>query len=89
MMVLLIVASLFGYVLAKSGCEPAPLILGFVLGPLLEENLRRSMTMNHGDATVFLTRPISAALIGMAVVLIVASVFPKISAAREAAFVED
>jgi TctA family transporter len=51
--------SLLGYVFIKLGCEPAPLILGFVLGPLVEENLRRALVLSRGDPTVFFTRPIS------------------------------
>ena len=51
---------LLGYVLVKLRCEPAPLLLGFVLGPLLEENLRRAMILSRGDPTTFVTRPISA-----------------------------
>ena len=50
---------ILGYVLVKLGCEPAPLLLGFVLGPLLEQHLRRALIISHGDPTVFLTRPIS------------------------------
>ena len=57
---------LVGYVLVKLRCEPAPLLLGFVLGPLLEENLRRAMILSRGDPTTFLTRPISAVLLVMA-----------------------
>ena len=53
-----------GYWLVKHDFEPAPMILGFVLGPLMEENLRRAMLIARGDATVFLTRPISATLLG-------------------------
>jgi len=49
----------FGYVLAKLECEPAPLLLGYVLGPLMEEHLRRAMLLSRGDPTVFFTRPIS------------------------------
>ena len=49
-----------GYVFIKLKCEPAPLILAFVLGPLMEENLRRAMLISRGDPTVFFTRPISA-----------------------------
>ena len=55
---------LVGYWLVKHDFEPAPMILGFVLGPLMEENLRRAMLIARGDATVFLTRPISAVLLG-------------------------
>jgi TctA family transporter len=51
----------FGYVLAKLECEPAPLLLGYVLGPLMEEHLRRAMLLSRGDPTVFFTRPISLA----------------------------
>jgi TctA family transporter len=54
---------LAGYLLMKVGCEPAPLLLGFVLGPMMEENLRRSLFIAQGDATVFVTRPISATLL--------------------------
>ena len=54
---------LLGYVLVKLRCEPAPLLLGFVLGPLLEENLRRAMILSRGDPTTFVTRPISAVLL--------------------------
>ncbi len=63
---------LLGYVCVKLGCEPAPLILGFILGPLMEENLRRAMLMSGGDPTVFVTRPISLAfMIATALILIV------------------
>jgi putative tricarboxylic transport membrane protein len=60
-----------GYVLLKLDCEPAPLLLGYVLGPLMEEYLRRAMLIARGDATVFLTRPISLLfLIGTVLILI-------------------
>ena len=59
---------ILGYALVKLGCEPAPLLLGFVLGPLLEEHLRRAMIISHGDPTVFFTRPISLALLVVALV---------------------
>jgi putative tricarboxylic transport membrane protein len=65
------VFGILGYVLIRCGCEPAPLLLGFVLGPLLEENLRRALIISRGDATVFLTRPISAALLVLTVVILV------------------
>ena len=55
-----------GYFLIRMGCEPAPLLLGFVLGPLLEENLRRALIISRGDPSVFLTRPISLALLVLA-----------------------
>ena len=56
-----------GFVLIRSGCEPAPLLLGFVLGPLLEDNLRRALIISRGDPTVFVTRPISGVLLVVAV----------------------
>jgi len=66
------VLGLLGYVLLKLECEPAPLLLGYVLGPLLEEHLRRAMILGRGDATLFFTRPISLAfMLGTALVLIV------------------
>ena len=57
---------LLGYFLLKLRCEPAPLLLGFVLGPLLEENLRRAMILSRGDPTTFVTRPFSAGLLVVA-----------------------
>src|SRR5262252_816134 len=79
---------LFGYWLNKHDFEPAPLVLAFVLGPLMEENLRRAMLIARGDATVFLTRPISAGLIAVAVALLVIAALPMIRKRREEVFVE-
>ena len=62
---------LVGYWLLKHDFEPAPMLLGFVLGPLMEENLRRAMLIARGDATVFLTRPISGVLLSIAIILLV------------------
>jgi putative tricarboxylic transport membrane protein len=78
-----------GYVLIKLGCEPAPLLLGFVLGPLLEEHLRRSLDLSRGDPTTFLTRPVSAVLLAVAVVAIVIAVLPAIRRKREVVFSEE
>ncbi|RCS24183.1 tripartite tricarboxylate transporter permease [Phyllobacterium salinisoli] len=80
---------LIGYVLVKLHCEPAPLLLGFVLGPLLEENLRRAMIISRGDATVFFTRPISATLLAIALAVLVIVLLPSINRKREEIFVED
>ncbi|PYE89510.1 tripartite tricarboxylate transporter permease [Phyllobacterium leguminum] len=80
---------LIGYVLVKLHCEPAPLLLGFVLGPLLEENLRRAMIISRGDPTVFLTRPISATLLAIALAVLVIVLLPSINRKREEIFVED
>jgi TctA family transporter len=78
-----------GYVLIRLRCEPAPLLLGFVLGPLLEENLRRAMIISRGDATVFFTRPISATLLALGLACIVFAVLPSIRNKRKEVFVED
>ena len=78
-----------GYLLIKLGCEPAPLMLGFILGPMMEENLRRAMLLSRGDWSTFVTRPISAVLLALAVLLLVIVLSPSISKKREVAFVED
>ncbi len=80
---------LVGYVLVKLDCEPAPLLLGFVLGPLLEEHLRRAMIISRGDPMTFIERPISAALLAVAVIAIVLSLMPAIRRKREEVFVEE
>lgn len=79
---------LVGYWLVKHDFEPAPLVLAFVLGPLMEENLRRAMLIARGDATVFLTRPISGVLLAVAAVLLIIAMLPMISKRREEVFVE-
>ena len=84
----LAVLSALGYMLLKLDCEPAPLILGFILGPMMEENLRRAMMISFGDPTVFLTRPISAAFLLAAVGLLVAIAAPAMRAKREEALKE-
>ncbi|WP_423463387.1 tripartite tricarboxylate transporter permease [Promicromonospora sp. MS192] len=78
-----------GFVLVRCGCEPAPLLLGFVLGPLLENHLRRALLISHGDPTVFLTRPISAALLGLAVLALVVAVLPMVRRRRDVVFAEE
>jgi putative tricarboxylic transport membrane protein len=78
-----------GYVLAKLECEPAPLLLGFILGPMMEENLRRALVLSRGDATVFFTRPISATMLVLAVLALVAVLLPSIRRTREEAFQEE
>jgi TctA family transporter len=72
----------------KVGAEPAPFVLGFVLGPLMEENFRRAMYISRGDPMVFLERPISAGLLVLAVVLLIVLVLPTIRAKREEVFQE-
>jgi putative tricarboxylic transport membrane protein len=80
--------AVLGYWLVKHDFEPAPMLLGFVLGPLMEENLRRAMLIGRGDATVFLVRPISATLLAIAVLLLVISVLPSMRKKRDEVFVE-
>jgi putative tricarboxylic transport membrane protein len=79
---------LFGYILLKLRCEPAPLLLGFVLGPLLEENLRRAMILGRGDPTTFLTRPISATLLALTALVLVIVLMPAVRKKRAEVFVE-
>jgi putative tricarboxylic transport membrane protein len=80
---------LIGYIFAKLQCEPAPLLLGFVLGPMMEENLRRAMTMSGGDASIFVTQPVSLVLLVLAVALLVLIASPALSKRREEAFQEE
>jgi putative tricarboxylic transport membrane protein len=80
---------LVGYWLVKHDFEPAPMLLGFVLGPLMEENLRRAMLIARGDPSTFITRPISGGLIAVAVLLLVAAVLPMIAKKRDEVFVEE
>lgn len=80
---------LLGYLFIKLRCEPAPLLLGFVLGPLMEENLRRAMLLSRGDPTVFFTRPISASLLIFAVLLLALLALPHFRSTRKVAFAED
>jgi putative tricarboxylic transport membrane protein len=77
-----------GYWLIKHDFEAAPMLLGFVLGPLMEENLRRAMLIARGDATVFFTRPISGGLLAVAILLLILAVLPMIRKRREEVFVE-
>ncbi|WP_375459494.1 tripartite tricarboxylate transporter permease [uncultured Enterovirga sp.] len=86
--VMLLVFGMLGYVLLKLRCEPAPLLLAFVLGPLMEENLRRAMLLSKGDATTFLVRPISLTLLLLALGLLLLVVLPAFRRTREVAFEE-
>jgi putative tricarboxylic transport membrane protein len=78
-----------GYAFIKLGCEPAPLLLGFILGPMMEENLRRALLLSRGDWSVLVTRPLSAGLLSAAALLVVIVALPSIKSKREEAFVED
>ena len=79
---------LLGYALVRLGCEPAPMLLGFVLGPMLEEHFRRAMIIARGDPAVFLERPISAGLLALAALVLVAAFVPSVARKREEVFVE-
>jgi TctA family transporter len=74
---------LLGYIFIKLKCEPAPLILAVVLGPLMEENLRRAMLISRGDATVFFTRPISAGFLIATALLLLIMIAPAIRRKKE------
>jgi TctA family transporter len=87
-----LVAAFFGvlgYIFWRLNCEPAPMILGFVLGPLMEDNLRRAMRISSGDPMIFINRPISLGLLIAAVLLLVMVALPTIRRGREEAFQED
>jgi len=86
---LLLVFGAMGYGLLKWGCEPAPLLLAFVLGPLMEENLRRAMLLSRGDPMTFVERPISAGLLVVAALLLALVLFPAFKRTRETAFQEN
>ncbi len=77
-----------GYVFIKLGCEPAPLLLGLILGPMMEENLRRALLLSRGDWSVLVTRPLSAGLLAAAVLLVVIVALPSVKNKRQEAFVE-
>ena len=80
---------LLGYGFSKLDCEPAPMLLAFILGPLMEEYLRRAMLMSRGDPMVFLRRPISATLLVMALLALLVIFIPAFSKTREEAFIEE
>ncbi len=77
-----------GYVWSKLGCEGAPLLLGLVLGPMMEENFRRALLLSRGEFSTFVTRPLSATLLGLAAILLVLVAMPALRKKREEAFVE-
>ena len=77
-----------GYLLMKLECEPAPLLLGFLLGPMMEVYMRRAMLLSRGDPWVFLQRPLSLTFLAIAVVLLLFVILPNVRRARETAFQE-
>jgi len=78
--------AVIGYIFYKLECEPAPLLLGFILGPMMEENLRRALLLSRGDWTTFASRPLSAGLLLASVAMIVVVTLPSIKKKREEAF---
>jgi TctA family transporter len=80
--------ALVGYVFIRLGCEPAPMILGFILGPLMEENLRRALVLSRGNVVVFLTEPLSLILLMVAAALVLLMLIPALASGREQAFSE-
>jgi putative tricarboxylic transport membrane protein len=86
---LMAIFGILGVVFIKLECEPAPLILGFVLGPMMEENLRRALLLSRGDPTVLFTKPISAGFLIAAIILLIIVLAPTIRRKREEVFVED
>jgi TctA family transporter len=79
---------IIGLALARCGCDPVPLLLGFVLGPMMEENLRRALLITNGDPSIFVTRPISAGLLAVSVLLIVLALLPSLKSKRDEVFAE-
>jgi len=80
---------LIGYVWAKLKVEGAPLLLGLVLGPMMEENFRRALLLSRGDFMTFVERPLSAVLLAIAAVLVIFVTLPAIRKKREETFVEE
>lgn len=85
---LMAVFGLFGYICAKLECEPAPLMLGFIIGPMMEEYLRRALLLSRSDPMVFLSSPISATMLTMSVMALIVVTLPALRKKREEAFVE-
>ena len=78
-----------GYLFVKVGAEPAPLLLGFILGPMMEENLRRALLLSRGDWSVLVTRPLSGGLLAAAALMLVIVLLPSVKSKRKEAFVDD
>ena len=85
----MIAFGILGYLMRKTGYEPAPLVLAFVLGPMLENNLRKALILSQGELTTFLTRPISAACLLFAAVLLVFPLLPSLRRKREAVALDE
>ena len=83
---LMVFFSIIGVIFSKLDCEPAPLLLGFVVGPMFEENLRRALVVSRGDPMIFIERPISATLLAIVVVILLLPLLPAINKKRKDAF---
>ncbi|SMF56656.1 TctA family transporter [Xaviernesmea oryzae] len=79
----------FGFLFSKLECEPAPLLLGFILGPMMEENFRRALLISRGEFSIFVTSPVSCVLLLLAVTLLMVVVAPSIRRRRKEAFAEE
>jgi putative tricarboxylic transport membrane protein len=80
---------LIGYLFIKLGLEPAPLLVGFILGPLMEENLIRALKLSHGDWSIFVTRGLSASFLAVAALMLVLVLLPTVKRRREVALLDD
>jgi putative tricarboxylic transport membrane protein len=85
----MVIFGVLGYLMRKFGYEPAPLVLAFVLGPMLENNLRKSMIMSQGDFSIFVDRPISVACLALAAAILVLSLLPALAQRRRAIAMEE
>lgn len=81
---LMVLSAAVGYALLKFGCEPAPMLLGFILGPMIEENLRRALLLSRGDLSVFVSRPLSAMMIAASLILLIVVILPSVKNRRKA-----
>jgi TctA family transporter len=79
---------LFGYLCSKLRLEPAPMLIGFVLGPMMEEHLRRAMLLSRGDVMVFVQRPISATMLAIGAIALIAMLLPNIRKGKDKALQE-
>lgn len=86
--VMLMLFGVLGYVLSRLDCEPAPLLLAFIIGPMFEENFRRAMLISRGDPEIFVARPVSLTLPGLAAALLLTMVIPAVRSRRQQVFID-
>lgn len=86
---LALVLGAFGYALIRFGCEPAPLVLGMILGPMMEEHFRRALQLAKGNPTTFVTHPVSAVFLAASLVMLVAVALPELQKSRRIIFESD